>query len=193
MKKTSTITCKYCGGKHYARNLCKVHYVRWQKGYTMDIPLKVQKNEYEIIGEDAIVTFYDKKHNPKGTFLISVGDIELIKNRKWSEMNTGYIASYEKGSNPILLHRFLMDCPDGLVVDHINHNRKDNRRENLRVCTQKENMENSEPKLGQSGVRGIRWDNKGFWRVYFKNKYVGCSKDLDEAKQILENLTCKGD
>lgn len=185
MRKPSTKTCQYCGGKHYVRNMCKVHYVRWQKGYSQEIPFKVQNNEYQIVGQDAIVTFYDKKHNPKGTFLISAEDIELIKGLKWYEMNTGYIAAYKKDNNPILLHRYLMDCPDGLVVDHINHNRKDNRRSNLRICTQKENVANTEWKTGQSGVRGIRRDN-GFWRVVIKNKYIGCSPDLEEAKRILE-------
>ena len=112
-------------------------------------------------------------------------DIELIKGLKWSEMNTGYIAAYKKDNNPILLHRYLTNCPEDLVVDHINHNRKDNRRSNLRICTQKENVANTEWKLGQSGVRGIRRDN-GFWRVVIKNKYIGCSPDLEEAKRILE-------
>lgn len=42
----------------------------------------------------------------------------------------------------IYLHRFLMDSPEGLIVDHINHQTLDNRRENLRVVTHSENMKN---------------------------------------------------
>lgn len=45
----------------------------------------------------------------------------------------------------LTLHRVLMNCPKGMVVDHRNHETLDNRRENLRVCTHADNMRNIHP------------------------------------------------
>lgn len=42
----------------------------------------------------------------------------------------------------IVLHRFIMDAPKGKVVDHINGDGRDNRKENLRICTSGENSRN---------------------------------------------------
>lgn len=185
MKQATIKTCMYCDRKHYGKGMCFFHYQRKKKNIPFDLPPRTSENIYVIKGEDVEVIYYDKKHYPKGSFLISLEDLEMVKKYKWSEMNNGYIYSFLPNHNRLALHRYLMDCPDGLVVDHINHNRKDNRRSNLRICTQKENVANTEWKTGQSGVRGIRRDN-GFWRVVIKNKYIGCSPDLEEAKRILE-------
>lgn len=46
--------------------------------------------------------------------------------------------------NYVYLHRFIMDAPKGMTVDHINGNTMDNRRANLRVCTYRENSCNRE-------------------------------------------------
>ena len=53
------------------------------------------------------------------------------------------MAGDKKLKRPVYMSRVIMQPKDGLVVDHINRNPLDNRRENLRVVTQKQNMENS--------------------------------------------------
>lgn len=50
----------------------------------------------------------------------------------------------------VYMHRFLMDAPKGKVVDHRNGDGLDNRRQNLRICTQKENLAN-----GVNGERDV--------------------------------------
>lgn len=56
------------------------------------------------------------------------------------------------------MHRIVMGVPDNLVVDHINHNGCDNRKENLRICTHRENTMNiTMSSTNKSGVRGVSY------------------------------------
>lgn len=80
------------------------------------------------------------------------------------------------------LHRLIMECPSGLVVDHKNHNRLDNRRTNLRVCTNKENARN------RKGDRHYCWDNTHkYWRVEWKGT-TRCYHSEDEARGAVKMI-----
>ena len=184
-------TCSVCGSEYYAKDLCKFHYDRKRNCRDLRMKPSVKKNEYCIVDDYAEVTFYDKKHEKVGNFYVDASMIEKIKDIKWSVISTGYIAGYPKGKM-ILLHRFVTNCPDEMVVDHLNHNKLDNRLSNLRICTQKENMENGRYQVGKSGVKGIAKTKSGYFIANKKGKYIGCSKNLETAKQYLlereENL-----
>jgi hypothetical protein len=66
----------------------------------------------------------------------------------------------------IYLHRFIMNTPDGMDTDHINGNRLDNRKENLRVCTRSQNNMNRE----SVGVHWHKQQNGYYARL--KKDYV---------------------
>lgn len=69
--------------------------------------------------------------------------------------NTQYL--YNSNKN-IRLHRLIMNCPNGKQIDHINGNGLDNRKENLRICSQSENHQNRS-KWGNtsSQYKGVHW------------------------------------
>lgn len=89
-----------------------------------------------------------------------------------------------KDSSSRLLHRYLLNPSKGLTVDHINRNPLDNRRCNLRICTQFENNQNQ--KHNTSGCPGVRWHSQGKkWNARItikgKEKSLGMFNTFEEA------------
>lgn len=99
--------------------------------------------------------------------LIDDEDWEKVKQFKWTldkqykRENLCYVTTspYIKGKKEtIKMHRVIMGCTkgDGLIVDHINHNTLDNRKENLRVCkTGQNNMNQRVAKNSTTGYKGV--------------------------------------
>jgi hypothetical protein len=69
------------------------------------------------------------------------------------------------------LHRVIMNCPENLVVDHINGDCLDNRKENLRICTQAENTRNRRTNKGKD-FKGISQRPNGNWRARISHEGV---------------------
>lgn len=143
----------------------------------------IKKNKYKIDGD--VVKMYDSKGH---MFLIDLEDLNKVLEYCWTVNSRGYVVSAtraDKGKKGLRLHRYLMNCTDTkLVVDHINHNPSDNRKTNLRVCTQQQNMFNQRPntrnKTGVKGVRFCKQANK--WEARF------CFDGKDRAIGYFENL-----
>ncbi len=101
--------------------------------------------------------------------LIDDEDAERVLAHKWTLLTINrkdkitYYArrnvapqGWRKGrQKSILLHRFILDAPDGVQVDHINHDGLDNRRSNLRLATNAQNHCNIPSHRNQFGFRGI--------------------------------------
>ena len=101
-----------------------------------------------VSGNVAVIEVYNKWSKRYFYVLIDAEDLSKIKDKKLS-INVDHRTNYcliTPGSKG--LHRLIMDTPRGLVVDHINHNGLDNRKNNLRNCTLSENQQNR-----QYGVR----------------------------------------
>ena len=95
-------------------------------------------------------------------FYFDLEDYDKIKEYCWyKDFTTGYIKTKTPDNKWIYLHRFLINNQYTLV-DHINHNKLDNRKANLRNATKKQNM------LNRDGV--ISTNTSGITGVYFRNK-----------------------
>jgi hypothetical protein len=83
------------------------------------------------------------------------------------------------------MHRFIMNCPKGLEIDHKNGNSLDNRKSNLRICTHAQNMANRTMHINNStGFKGVEKLRK-FWRARITANYkqyrLGCFNSPVEA------------
>jgi len=97
--------------------------------------------------------------------LVDDEDYEMLMEHKWYANKLGNGKFYVMRSSPrdsngkrktILMHRVITNTPKGMQVDHINGNPLDNRRENLRTCTNQQNGMNRErTKNNKSGYKGV--------------------------------------
>ena len=90
---------------------------------------------------------------------------------KWQFHHSGYASRTRHGGNRkfISMHRLITDCPARMEVDHLNLDKLDNRKENLRVATKNQNMHNR-PVLKNNalGIKGVRKTKKGLFQARLK-------------------------
>lgn len=93
-----------------------------------------------------------------------------------------------RGGAYILLHRFILSAPEGKEVDHKNGDGLDNRRDNLRICSVKNNRRAFRRKIigCSSRFRGVRWHTlRNKWSAQIKTNgkqfYLGLFTDEVDA------------
>src|SRR5437870_8814773 len=87
--------------------------------------------------------------------LINKEDYGNISQHEWFRDDKGY-AQTTINNKPVYMHTFIMNPPKGMVVDHINHKRIDNRKENLRIINRVNNGQNkSKNKNATSQYYGV--------------------------------------
>lgn len=114
-------------------------------------------------------------------------DFEELSKYKWHYTKVGYAAGRCESNNLVYMHRVIMLTPKGLYTDHVNHNKLDNRKENLRICSNKENCRSSIlNKNNTSGYKGVSFNkHAGLWRAYimvdYKEVHLGLYKNPIDA------------
>jgi len=93
--------------------------------------------------------------NPAVSFLMDAEDLPLLGNNYWCKEASGCISH---GAPCTKLHRIIMRAKPDEVVDHINHDPTDNRKQNLRLCKQANNTCNQQMRSDNtSGYKGVGW------------------------------------
>lgn len=130
---------------------------------------------------------YDKKFRDK--VLLSPED-EWIKSScgaMFKARNSIYVEFYgDKSRYKSILSRFILNAPKKLVVDHINRDIFDNRRDNLRICEQKYNLLNKRSKIKYRGtrldtrIRGVK-KFQAYIQIDGRFKSLGYYETVEEA------------
>lgn len=91
-------------------------------------------------------------------FEIDDEDLERVMQHSWLLDSNGYISTTVK-CKTIRLHRFLMNAPKGTYVDHVDRNKMNNHKSNLRFCSQQQNSFNQHRgDKYSSKYKGVSWN-----------------------------------
>ena len=113
-------------------------------------------------------------------------DFAFLNQWKWTCSAFGYAYRQQKINGKykfISMHRLILGLEKGELADHINHNRVDNRRVNLRIATDTQNAQNkSKMKNNTSGFIGVYWNkNRQYYQAYIQvnKKHIYLGKFID--------------
>lgn len=196
MKTKSVCLVKDCGRVHHAKGFCRRHYIQIQRKGKIFKLTRSDPNEVITDGDISYIIVRDKRQQDKARFMIDTADLPIVSQYKWWISNRGYVCTTQKNET-ILLHRLLLGTPPNMLTDHINMNTLDNRRANLRICNDNENVRNREkPITNKSGYKGVYWNRQSRkWdariSVNNKNIYLGLFADVKEGAKAYNEAAIK--
>lgn len=190
--------CSFCGSTHRVSRFkggemyCLKHYLQMRNHgeVTNSPPVRKWKNTIKIGDASSILV------TAKGDeILVDNCMIPVLVKHSWCISKTGYaVANIDK--KVIKMHRLITSCPKGQVVDHINGDPLDNRIENLRICSAKDNSRNKG--LGRNnstGVTGVSQLSDGKWRARImvdrKELLLGRFESFEEAVKARKQAELK--
>jgi len=195
--------CEICGDiKHnviyrpqYNKVLCTKHNAQIKKyGYPIDDNSRTiyDINDIIIYEDYAEIVLYNKDNILVNKAIIDLDDINLIKNYKWNllynkdEFGYGYASTSVNGVT-LLLHKLITHTNEDIIIDHIDCNKLNCRKNNLRIANKSKNSQNRKPPVtNTSGFTGVAWNknrNRWYAGITLNRECInlGSSKSLEEA------------
>jgi hypothetical protein len=200
--------CSVCGVTseenkvRFKKGFCNKHYRQMlEKGKITDssrpsVRSIYKPNEYIQIGDYIEICMYDKYGKETARAIIDTEDFHFVKMYKWHLDGKGYVSTFNNKKYQSL-HRLILNPEKNKVVDHINRNILDNRKNNLRICSQSENARNKGIcSDNSSGVTGVGWSKeKNMWRSYIginhKNIHIGYYNNKEDAIKARKDMELK--
>lgn len=125
--------------------------------------------------------------------IVDEADLERVTQYRWHLSFYGYAASKKYRG---YMHRLIVDAQPGNTVDHINGDRLDNRRANLRIVPKATNLQKTDRLVhahNKSGYKGVwRRSDTGRWTaqasVNGKGVSLGCYDTAEEAARAYDDF-----
>lgn len=133
--------------------------------------------------------------------LLKTGEVVIVDDDLYDELSqynwylvgsgSGYASGYKRGTKQIKgkqkqiqMHRLITNAPKDMQVSHLNGNRLDNRKSNLRICNVAENAVNRRAfKTNKTGFKGVRKTKDG---RYVAGIRLGTFKSAEEAAAVYQ-------
>lgn len=200
-------------GKHYIQWLCECSCVEKNQIVVQSKHLRYgHTKSCGCLSEEHMkeLGLNSRKHNPcdlsgeygigytsKGEeFYFDKEDVAIVDRYTWCIDSIGRVCSSDNG-HTVYLSRLVMNAPDGMDVDHIFHNRRDNRKSKLRVCLHIDNCKNNPVRSNNtSGYTGVWYSkNRNKWaaeiKVNKKKKHLGYFNNKEDAYIAYEDAKNK--
>jgi hypothetical protein len=126
-----------------------------------------------------------------GETLVDDKDFEWLNQWNWSWGKGGYAVRTFNSKPTIYMHRLILGCPPQMECDHIDGNRLNNQRINLRICTHRQNSLNRAREYNNvSGYKGVYYCNGKYIQARIRNHdkdiYIGTFPDLISAAKAYD-------
>lgn len=125
---------------------------------------------------------YNKFGEYRDTAYFSIEDLDLLKSHKWYLDNAGYISTTLRNGNKKRFHTFIYGNK-GKVTDHINSNRLDNRRENLRECEHWQNT--ARAKRSNNEIVGVYKTRNNTYQAKLEHKAKTIQKNFKSREDAI--------
>lgn len=201
-KKGTKCSVEGCDNPIFCKGYCTKHYAQIQHHGAITTTI-FDKNEIIEHEDYAEIIVRNKQGDIKGKAIIDLDDVERCRRFRWGMYANGYFYGNINKTFRIRLHRFILGLnawDKSNEVDHINRNKADNRKTNIKIVNHSDNNKNKKPnysKTVNTNNDNVYFDkryNSYYGRYGFKgctyttNYYKNREDALDAINEIKRNL-----
>ena len=148
---------------------------------------KFSGNNIRLQNDIAVISLYNIKNIKIAEAIVDIDDLAKVSPYNWHLHGHGYAARF---TAPRLIHQLILPAPKNKWIDHINGDKLDNRKKNLRLCSPSQSGMNVPVRCNNSsGVTGVyfhKFSKKWMARITVGGKtiFLGKFKDFRKAMKV---------